>query len=280
MNLGRRFIAALLLLGFLGSACKTSTTKEQGAPTILATVNGVAITGDDVVQRMGGHERLLNTPMKDRVLEDIITDEVLYQKGVRLGLDKDAKYRGMVRMMELKIAEFKRAEIARRVRDTQVAAKVNVSEQEVKDYYDKHAEEIGTDLHLGLLHFDSAAEANDAVTRIRTGTSFEKIAVGKFSHLPKGGKQTWDMGFMHWNQISPDLQGVVYGLKKGEVSEVLDRSPNGSFLIKVIDRKKNAGAGFASMGTAVENRLQAIKMKEAYERYVQQLKNDASIKKS
>lgn len=281
MNLGKSFIALLLVVFFLLPACKAMTKKEQGEPTILATVNGVAITGDDVVQRMGGHERLLNTPMKDSVLDDIIVDELLYQKGVKLGLDKDAKYQGMVRMMELKIAEIKRSEIARRVRDTQVAANVNVTERDVKDYYDKHAQEIETDVHLGLLYFDSAAEASDVLGRIRAGrTSFEKVAAEKFAHIPKGSKQTWNMGYMHWNQISPDLLGIAYSLKKGEVSDVQDRSPNGCFFIKVLDRKHNAGASFASMSTAVENRLNMNKTKEAYDQYVQKLKSESSIKKN
>jgi len=279
MNLGRLFIAVLLPFIILLPACKATTTKEQGTPTILATVNGVAITGDEVVQRMGGHERLLNTPMKDRILEELIADELLYQNGVKLGLDKDEKFQGTVRMMELRIAEYKRAEIARRVRDTQIAAKVNVTDRDVKDYYDKNAEEIGDDLHLGLLHFDTDTEAKDALARIRTGTVFEKIAAEKFAHVPKGSKRSWDMGYMHWNQISPELLGIVYNLKRGEVSDVLDRAPNGSFLIKVIDRKKNPGVSFASMSTAIENRLHAIKNREAYDRYVQQLKKESTIKK-
>jgi peptidyl-prolyl cis-trans isomerase C len=281
MNFGSRFIVVLLPLIILFSACKGAATREQGASAVLATVNGVAITGDDVVLRLGGHERLLNTPMKDRVLEDIITDELLYQEGVKLGLDRDAKYRGMIRMMELKITEFKRAEIARRVMESQVAAKVNVTEREVKDYFDKNVREIGTDLHLGLLHFDTAAEANDALTKIRAGkTSFEKVAAEKFSHIPKGSKQTWDMGYMHWNQISPDLRELVYRLKKDEISDVQDRSPNGCFFIKVIDRKQNAGASFASINTAVENRLHMNKTREAYDQYIQKLKGGALIKKN
>ena len=277
----RRRLSLLFILPFITfiPACKAKATNDQGLPKILATVNGVAITGDDVVQRMGGHERLLNTPMKDRILEEIIADELLYQNGVKLGLDKDAKFRGTVRMMELRIAEYKRAEIARRVRDTQIAAKVNVTDRDVKDYYDKNAEEIGADLHLGLLHFDTDAEAKDALARIRTGTAFEKIAAEQFAHVSKGSKDSWDMGYMHWNQISPDLLGTVYNLRKGEVSDVLDRAPNGSFLIKVIDRKKNLGVSFASMSTAIENRLHAIKNWEAYDRYVQQLKKESTIKK-
>lgn len=279
MNVGRLFIVFLLSCLFTLPGCKATVKKEQGSPKSLATVNGIPITGDDVVLRMGGHEHLMNSPLKDRVLDDIITDELLYQKGVQLGLDKDAKYQGMVRMMELKIADFKRAEIARRVRDTQVAAKVNVTERDVKDYYDKNTEEIVTDLHLGLLRFETVAEANDALAKIRAGTSFEKVAAEKFAHVPKGSKQAWDMGYMHWNQISPDMLGIVYSLKKGEISDVQDRSPNGSFFIKVIDRKKNPGVSFASMSTAIENRLHAIKNREAYDRYVQQLKKESTIKK-
>jgi hypothetical protein len=279
MYIGRLFIVFLLSFIFSLPGCKVEVKKGQGLPQTLATVNGVSITGDDVVLKMGGHEHLINSPRRDRVLDDIINEELLYQKGVKLGLDKDAKFQGVVRMMELRIAEYKRAEIARRVIDTQIAAKTIVTDQEIKDYYDKHVEEIGTDLHLGLLHFATEAEAKDALTRIRSGISFEKIADEKFAHVPKGKARPWDMGFMHWNQINPDLLGTVYSLKKGEVSDVLDRSPNGAYLIKIIDRRKNINVKLESMRTAVENRLNAIKAKEAYGRYVQQLKSNASIKK-
>ncbi len=274
----------ILALGFalllVPAACSKANKGGQSTSRVLARVNGVPITSDEVVQRMGGHDRLLNTPLKDRVLDDLITDELLYQNGVKLGLDRDAKFQGMVRLMELKVIEFKRAELARRVRDTQIAAKVNVTEQEVKEFYDRNAENIGTDLHIGLLHFDTADEANTALSQIRSGkTSFERIGADRFAHVPKGSRQTWDLGFMHWNQIAPDLLDVVYGLQKGQVSDVLDRSPNGSFLIKVMDRKKNPNAGLADMRTAIESRLQAKKTKDAYDRYVQQLRSSASVKK-
>ncbi len=267
------FISALPVL----SGCSKATGKREQATRPLASVNGVPITIDDVLIQLGGHEDLLTSPVKDEVIDDIIKDELLYQKGVKLGLDKDEKFQSKIRLMEKRIAAYKRTEIARRVRDTQVAAKVNVAEEDLRDYYDKHAEEIGTDLHLGVLQFGDEVQAREAVTRIRQGVSFEKIGAEKFAHSPKGKIPGWDKGFLHWNEIPPDLNSV-YQLKKGEVSDVL-KSQMGIYAIKLIDRKKNQNAKYENFRAGITNRVNDIKIKETFDRYVEQLKSESSIKK-
>jgi len=270
----------ILLFGILVIlfGCKSQhTDRSAGAPKIVAMVNRTPITGDDIVFRMGGHEHLLGTPLKDKILDDIILDELLYQQGIKLGLDKDDKFQGALRMMELRIEEYKRVEIANRVRDTQIYAKVSVSDKDIKDYYEKNKENIETDLHIGLLYFPSEDEAKNALMQIQRGTTFEKVASSKMSHGQTGMRPKWDLGFLHWNQISPALLDTVYSLKKGETSDVKSSGTDAFYLIKVIDRKKNTAASFAIMQTAIENRLHVIKAKEAFDQYVNQLKKEAKI---
>jgi len=275
MKISTFVLALILSLSFTVQGCKSTVNNQSKTGNVLATVNGAPITGDDVFLRLGGHEQFIDSPVRDEVLDEVINDELLYQKGVKLGLDKDQKFQSAVRMMERRITAYKRAEIARRVRDTQIAAKVNMTDQDVKDYYEKHAEQIGTDLHLGVLQFADKAAADEALARIRAGASFEKVG----AEQPKGPGQNWDKGFLHWNQIPIEIADTVYGLKKGEVSGVLTASPAGIFIIKVIDRKKNSKTEFANVKAVLENRLIKIKIQEAYDRYVQDLKKESTIKK-
>lgn len=258
-----------------------STVKKEHETRVLATVNGAPITNEDVLLRLGGHGEYLSTPLKDQTLDDIINEELLYQKGVKLGLDKDAKFQDTVRVMERKIAMYKRAEMSRRVTDTQIAATVNVTERDIKDYYGKHAEEISTDLHLGVLQFDDAIRAQETLGKIRSGTSFEEAAKGISSHRDTQMtkvKNPWDMGYLHWNQIWPEMTETVYALKKGEVSDVLT-AQSGIFIVKLIERKKNPDASFDTLKSVIENRLYGIKIKEAYGRYLEQLKKESTIRK-
>jgi len=277
MKLARLVVVFLVSLFFILPGCKTASKNVQKTQTVLARVNGTPITADDVLLRLGGHENLYDTPLKDKVLDDIINDELLYQKGVKLGLDKDEKYRSKILLMELKIESYKRAEIARMVKQTQINAHTVVSAEEIKDYYDKHADEIGTDLHIALIQFFDESQAKDALAKVRAGTPFDKVAAER-AHITQKGSRPWDKGFLHWNQIPIVFVDSVYGLKKGEVSDILVAAPDELYLVEVLDKKKNPQASFDSMRGVIENHLYAIKTKQAYENYLQQLRKEAAIK--
>lgn len=267
---------AVMVVFAVSSGCKGGNKKEQG-PVTLASVNGTLITGDDLFLRLGGHAAD-DPKLRDRVLESLINEELLYQKAVKLGLDRDWKYQNSVRQLESRVTAYKRSEMTRRMRDTQIASKVSVTDQDVKNYYDEHAGQITTELHLGILQFDDAQTANETLNAIRAGKPFEKAAAEKYPHVRKG-ERPWDKGFMRWNQMPEDLLDEVYRLKTGEVSDVLTAGKNGFYVVNVVDRRKNSIANFENMAASILNRLNAIRIAEAYNRYVQQLKQESNIKK-
>ena len=41
--------------------------------------------------------------MREQALQDLIDEELLYQKGLKLGLDKDAKYKNALKVMEARM---------------------------------------------------------------------------------------------------------------------------------------------------------------------------------
>jgi hypothetical protein len=71
----------------------------------------------------------------------------------------------------------------------------------------------------------------------------------------------------------------VSALKKGETSDVLSSKRSGIYIMKVVDRRKNPDATLGSMGASIMNRLQDIRIMEAYDRYIEQLKSEARIVK-
>ena len=178
------------------------------------------IVADDVYVRLGGHGDSAEG-MKDRVVDDIINQELLYQKAVKLGLDKDEKYQSSVRLFERRVIAYKRSEMSRRVRNTQIASKVNVTDQDIRDYYDKHAEEITTDLRLFVLQFSRKRTRKNRWTEFRQGRLLKKSLPENFPHATRG-KNPWDRGFLSWNEIPNDLLDAVYRLKKGDVSDVVN----------------------------------------------------------
>jgi hypothetical protein len=272
------YVLALVLLIF--PACKQQDGFSGKEESLLASVNGVAITEDDLFLKLqGGHAVSMTPEARLRALEELITEELLYQKGLKIGLDKDAKYQNAVRVMEQRMKALKRAEMARQIRNTQIAATVAVTNEDVKKYYAEHEAVISTDLHLFGIQFPDETQARAAYERIKGGATFETIAREKFSRLPKGKSAPWDMGFLHWNQIPIEWTDAISALKKGETSDVLSSKRSGIYLMKLVDRRKNPDAAFGRMSASIMNRLQDLRIMEAYDRYIEQLKREARIVK-
>jgi len=66
----------------------------------------------------------------------------------------------------------KRAEMTRRGLQYQVAAKVEITNVDARNYYDKNAHQIATELHLGVISFNNKEGAEEALQKIRGGATF------------------------------------------------------------------------------------------------------------
>jgi parvulin-like peptidyl-prolyl isomerase len=263
-------------------ACKSQKTDVTPAGNaVLAKVNGVAITEDDLYLRLeGGHGGTITPEMRKQALENLINQELLYQEGLKLGLDKDAKYRNAVKVMEMRLKDFKRSEMSRRVGSTRIAATVNVTEQDVDRYIEENGERLKSEFHVGMVRFTDEAEAKEARARIQGGETFESVAGKKSSHAPSGAKQQWDLGYLPWNQLPFEWRQVLEVLGKGAVSDVLSGKRTGVTLIKLYDKKKNSKLDPQSIRGAIMNRLLDEKVVEAYNEHLQKLKQEATITRS
>jgi peptidyl-prolyl cis-trans isomerase C len=272
-------LCTLLFTLLVFPACKAKDDIQVKKESLLATVNGVAITEDDLSLKLqGGHSGNITPQMREQALQELIDEELLYQKGLKLGLDKDAKYRNAVKIMEARIKAFKRSEMARLMKGSKIASTVNITNEDVKKYFSEHEAMIANDLHLFGIRFPEEGEARAAYERMKS-ESFEAVAREKFARLPKGKAAPWDMGFLHWNQIPIEWADAVYALKKGEVSGVLSSQRSGIYIVKVVDRRKNPDAALERVSASIMNRLVDMRGREAYNHYIDELKREARIVK-
>ncbi len=274
-------MTAIAALGIAGcSGKKEPVAQSQPATKILAKVNGTPITEDDL--RLSARTAHGMTPEgeKLRALDDVIQAELLYQEGLRLGIDKDPGYLRDMAKMEKQIANMKRAEITRRLYNTQIASKVEVTNQEAQEYYDKNLDQIQTEVHLGIIKFSKKEEAEGALKRIRAGEPFKKVAEASLPQgIPAGHRPPWDMGFVTWGQVPDEFWPVVYKLKPGEVSEVVSSKRTGFHIFTLLDRRKNSKMEFNEVSGLIMTRLRDKKIMESFESYVAKLKKDAKIEK-
>jgi EpsD family peptidyl-prolyl cis-trans isomerase len=276
------FFLCFILAGLLSGcpAKKESARSSETEGKVVAKVNGTPITEEDLTYWTHGiHGGRKASENQQRSLDDVITEELLYQQGLKIGLDKDPGYRAQVARIERQLNHVKRTEMTRMVYNTQVAAKIEITHSDAKNYYDKKAHHIATELHLGVISFNNKERAEEALQKIRGGATFESIARSVMGSQVSAGREPWDLGFLSWDQIPVDFVDAVYSLKPGEVSNIVSSKRTGYQIFKLFGARKNPNADFASRSGLIKNRLRDEKILEAYEQYVEKLKKEAKIEK-
>lgn len=272
------FILVNTFIGCTGKKESAGSSKKESK--VVARVNGTPLTEEDLSFRLlGPHGERKPSGNQPKALDDLINEELLYQQGLKLGLDQDPGYRAQIARIERQLAHVKRGEMMRRVYNTQVAAKIEVSSQDAKKYYDEKANQITTDLHLGVLSFSNKEGAEETLKKIRGGAPFESIARSVMGSQGSAGREPWDLGFLSWDQIPVDFVDAVYQLKPGEVSEVVSSKRTGHQIFKLFGLRKNPKADFSAVSGIIMNRLRDQKVLEAYEQYVANLRKEAKIER-
>ncbi|HLT05233.1 MAG TPA: peptidylprolyl isomerase [Pseudomonas sp.] len=162
--------------------------------------------------------------------------------------------------------QVRREMIVSRVRQRRVAERIQVSDQEVKNFLasDLGKLQMSEDLRLASLLVPlpegasasaiQAAErqARDLYEQLRRGADFAQLAMARSAdeNALEGG----DMGWRKAAQLPPPLDSMVSALKVGEVSEPL-RTPGGFLLLKLLDRRGGEGEPMLRQETHVRHIL-------------------------
>jgi peptidyl-prolyl cis-trans isomerase C len=267
---------ALLLL----AACQGKPPSERKDTGVLAKVNGTPITEEDIkISLSRGHGRRAEVQADREFLDDAIVEVLMYQQGLKLGLDKDSGYQAFIAKKQHQVPRAQWREMKRRVINSRIAAKIDIRPQDAKDYYEKNAERIATQLHLLYIKFTSKKAADEAGKKIRDGASFESVARPLMGDTKVEGREAWDLGFVRWDRIPVDFFDAIYRLKPGEVSDVMGSQQAGFQIVKLLAKKKVPGSSYAASQSVLMNRLRDLRMLESYNQYVAQLKMNAKVEK-
>jgi peptidyl-prolyl cis-trans isomerase SurA len=187
---------------------------------------------------------------------------------------------------------LERQMIMQRVQQNEVLAKIGVTDDEARKYYDAHLNEFTTPPTVTLREIlvavpgdakglnvaaDDAAKAKAEAIRARVTTgheSFETVAA-EVSESPSKANAGL-IGPLSVNDISPDLRKLIEGMKPGDVAELI-RTPRGYQILKLETISTAQTMTLEQAREQISERVFTDKRKAEFQKYVEKLRAQAII---
>ena len=273
-----RFLSAA---GVLMVSCGPGQASPVLGEGVLATVNGVPITEADIQLasiRAGAHGREGAPTDKRKLLENIIQQELAYQRAVELGLDEESAYQEQVVKLEAQVSAFKRGTLSRAFFQQEVARRAAVGDEEAQDYFERNAEQLRTEMHVWqILRRDVSSIEQALHDLVVDKIPFEKVAGKGFPEIPNADRKPWDLGYLKWSQIPDSWREVIQDLDIGETSDII-RGPNNRFwIIQLVDKRENPGITFGDAKPRIMKILMNQEQQKLQEEIRQELRETARI---
>ena len=224
-----RFISLVAVViggSLLFAGC--SPPPEEG---VLALVNGRQVTQTEFDIRWGElaeatRARYEKEGGKRLFLDELITRELLMQEARKLGLDQNDAIRDRTQ-------RYREQLILDELLKDRIKAKVELTQEELDAYYEKHAHELLTPLKVRVwqMLLPNISAAKDLEHQINEGGDFAKFAQ-RYSIDGKTKAKGGDLGPYHNGLVVPEVDAVVNTLKLDMVSAPI-KTDSGYYLVKI-----------------------------------------------
>lgn len=321
-------VAAVLVLvtSVAQAQAQTGTILEQ----VLVKVNGEIVTKTELEQRQIAALRQANpnlrpdsdaalqkalTEVTPQVIVDAVDELLVVQRGKELGftmsteqfnsilenikkenkietdeaLTAALKQEGMT-MADLR-RQLERTSLVQRVQQQEVMSKLQVTDTELKAYYDAHQGEFGTTPQVTLREItvavpvdpqginvgkddDAKAKAEEVRAKIIAGEPFPRLAA---EYSDSGSKANGGLvGPLSKSDLSDDLQKAIAGLKDGGVTPVL-RTARGYQVVRVEKLQDSTTKPFEDARNEIADKIANEKRKVEFDKFLERLRGEAII---
>jgi peptidyl-prolyl cis-trans isomerase C len=260
-----------LMIAALGSASCLIYAQQSGLPiNAAASVNGVIITNDMVEQgiRVALSQGQKDSPeLRKAVIEKYIEVLLLSQKAEKDGLANSEKANTQLAMIrqnylaDLELATF--------------MEKNPITDADVRAEYNKQVASLGpqgmiVEYKISDIAVASEADAQAAMSRIKKGEAFDKVArsVSLAPNKAQGGAAGW----VQPGQLPQPLSAALTTLNKGQVSAPIQMQ-QGWYLVKLEDKRSSKPPTFEQAEKAVRAGMMQKKQFE----FLSQIAKDSKI---
>ena len=246
--------------------------------------------------------------LKENLLDQMITDLLLYQEAEKMEIDADEQLRlwledlkkenninsdaELIQALQQQGVDFedwkqriKLNILKEAVIVTEVRRNIVIDDSEIVNYYKLHPEEF-TELpeyKLRAIYLSAEggneeeveAKKREINEKILTGEELSALA-GTYSEGPEKEKQG-ELGSFKKGELETDLEQAVEKLKVGEMTPWL-KVRTGWFLLKLEERKESRLQSFEEVRMGIEGKFYNEKSQEKLDEYLKKLKEKSHIK--
>ncbi|OBZ11186.1 peptidylprolyl isomerase [Bacillus sp. FJAT-26390] len=257
----------------------------------VATVNGVNI----------GKDRLYDELLKaggPATLENLITQELIMQEAkaasitvtdadvdseialIKKSFGTDEQFNSTLAQYNMTLDSLKKdTKINLTIRKI-LEPKTDVTEDEIKQYYDANKDQLGTPEQIQASHILVATkeEADAILAQLKQGGDFAAIA--KEKSIDPGSKDNGgDLGFFGKGAMVPEFEEAAFALKVNEISGVV-QSEHGFHIIKKTAEKAAVVPTFEEKKEEIKKQLVATEANELSEAWMNDIRAKAKITNS
>lgn len=271
---------------------------------IVAVVGGEVITYRELEAFTDQFPQMSKEEALEIMIDDMLIEQEAKRQGInvtdveleaafqshlaQLGLTED-KFAQMLSQQGMTMDQFKellRGKIIKmRFVRGEIRGEIEVSEEEMLNYYRVHNEEFqkSPEMHLALIivPIPSGADVQqEEQARKLAGEIYERAAAGEdFNELTarysKGGG---DIGWVAEDEMNEAFAKAVKGLKAGDVCEPFE-GEKGLYILKVVEVRSAAVVPFEEVKEKIFEKLYEIKIQEHLDRLVARIKERTPIER-
>jgi len=263
----------LSLVTFLLVGCEPPPPPVPGqverTGEVLKVVNGQNVTQGMVDAQLDQlpaetKDQIVARGQMDRVKENVVIGEVLYQEALKQKLQDDPKVKSSIALAE-------RGALASALIERTVTARM--TDEAIKKWYDDHAVQFARpQVKARHILFDKKdkAEAEKALEALKADRSkFGEIATAK--SIDKGSaKDGGDLGWFDKNRMVPEFADAVFAGNKGDLLGLVE-TKFGFHIIEIEDKRESVPVD------EVKDKIKGQLRDDLVKAYIEELQKAATI---
>ncbi len=269
----QRYMKVLLPMNYYHRTLTDEKLKEIRKKAIEALINRELLYYE--AQKKG-----IKIPEKQ--IDDLI-DQLVKKYKSKENLEKLLKQTGVT------LEQF-RLELKKRLAIDKLLSKyvtVNITEKDLKEYYEKNKykfkEPPALKIRYIYIKVDPSKPKGRQIAKERAEKAYKEIKEGKdFGDVAyrysddlsriKGG----ELGFVHRGRFDKPVEEVIYKLKKGQVSEIIE-TELGFHIVKVEDKRPERLVPYEKIKDKLKKELEEKYRKEKFNQLIEDAKKDLKV---